>query len=41
MDQLKAISYWERKLIKNVIDEALTNYVDLYEKNNGPVQLPK
>lgn len=41
IDQLKAISYWERKLIKTVIDEALTNYVDLYEKNNGSVQLPK
>ena len=41
IDKLKAISYWERKMIKNIIDEALKNYIDSYEQNKGPIQLPK
>ena len=41
IDKLKAISYWERKMIKNVLEEALTHYIDLYEKDKGPIQLPK
>jgi hypothetical protein len=41
IQKLKAISYWERKLIKIIIDEALANYIDLYEKKNGAIQLPK
>ncbi len=41
IDKLKAISYWERKMIKNILDDALTKYIDLYEKDNGPIQLPK
>lgn len=34
LDKLKAIAYWDRKLIKEVINEALINYIDKYEKNN-------
>jgi len=41
VERLKAISYWERKLIKNVLDEALTAYFDFYEKEKGPIQLPQ
>jgi hypothetical protein len=41
IEKLKAISYWERKMIKSVLDDALTQYFDLYEKTKGPVQLPK
>ena len=41
VDKLKAISYWERKMIKNVLDEALALYIDLYEKDKGSIQLPK
>ena len=41
IDKLKAISYWERKMIKNVIDEALKEYIDSYEQNKGPIQVPK
>ena len=41
IDKLKAISYWERKMIKNIIDEALKNYIDSYEQNKGHIQLPK
>lgn len=41
LDKLKAISYWERKMIKNVLDEALTLYINLYEKDKGSIQIPK
>ncbi len=41
VDKLKAISYWERKMIKNVLDESLTLYIDLYEKDKGSIQLPQ
>lgn len=41
IDKLKAISYWQRKMIKNTIDEALKEYIDSYEQKNGPIQLPE
>lgn len=34
LDKLKAIAYWDRLLIKEVINEALSNYIDKYEKAN-------
>lgn len=40
LEKLKAISYWERKKIKNVLDEALSTYIELYEKEKGAIQLP-
>ena len=41
LDKLKAISYMERKMIKNVLEEALAFYISKYEKENGGVVLPK
>jgi hypothetical protein len=41
LDKLKAISYWERKMIKNVLDDALSSFIEQYEARNGPIQLPK
>lgn len=41
IERLKAISYWERKLIKTIINEAFVNYIEKYEKDNGPIKLPK
>lgn len=38
LDKLKAIAYWDRKLIKDVVGEALQDYVDRYEKKNGAVK---
>jgi hypothetical protein len=40
-EKLKAISYWERKKIKEVLNEALTLFLEQYEKEKGPIQLPK
>ncbi|HJD59406.1 MAG TPA: hypothetical protein LFW20_01835 [Rickettsia endosymbiont of Omalisus fontisbellaquei] len=41
VEKLKAISYWDRKKIKDVVNEAFKNYIELYEQENGPIQLPK
>lgn len=42
LDKLKAIAYWDRKLIKEVVDTALQEAVAKYEKKNGDVKpIPK
>lgn len=37
-EKIKAIAYWERLQIKEVIDEALSSYVNQYEKQHGPIK---
>jgi hypothetical protein len=42
LDKLKAIAYWDRVLIKDVISKALLETVAKYEKKNGEVKpIPK
>lgn len=42
LDKLKAIAYWERVLIKEVVAEALQEAVVKYEKKNGVINpIPK
>ena len=42
LDKLKAIAYWERVLIKDVINTALQEAVVKYEKKNGDIKpIPK
>ena len=41
IEKLKAIAYWERNKIKNILNQALSNYIELYEKENGEIKLPK
>ncbi|CAI8328361.1 MAG: Uncharacterised protein [Porticoccaceae bacterium UBA1117] len=42
LDKLKAIAYWDRKLIKEVVDTALQDRVNKYEKKNGDIKpIPK
>jgi len=38
LEKLKAIAYWERITIKQVVNEALENYIKKYEKNKGEVK---
>lgn len=38
LDKLKAIAYWERVLIKDVVTEALENAIAKYEKSKGEVK---
>lgn len=42
LDKLKAIAYWERVLIKEVVATALQEAVAKYEKKNGTINpIPK
>ena len=42
LDKFKAIAYWDRALIKNMINTALEDYVTRYEKTNGSIKpIPK
>jgi len=42
LDKLKAIAYWDRVLIKDVINTALQDRVDKYEEKNGDIKpIPK
>lgn len=37
-EKIKAIAYWERLQIKEVIDQALSDYVNQYEQQRGMVR---
>lgn len=42
LEKLKAIAYWDRVLIKDVVNTALQDRVDKYEKKNGNIKpIPK
>lgn len=42
LDKLKAVAYWDRRLIKEVVSSALQEAVDKYEKKNGNIKpIPK
>jgi len=42
LEKLKAIAYWDRILIKDVINIALEGAIAKYEKKNGEIQpIPK
>jgi hypothetical protein len=42
LDKLKAIAYWDRVLIKEVINSALKEAIDKHEKKNGAIKpIPK
>ncbi len=42
LDKLKAIAYWDRVLIKDVLNTAIQETVAKYEKNNGDIKpIPK
>lgn len=42
LEKLKAIAYWDRILIKDVVNTALQEAVDKYERKNGDIKtVPK
>ncbi len=42
LEKMKAVAYWERLNIKEVINEALDRYVGAYERQNGELkEVPK
>jgi len=38
LEKLKAVAYWDRKLIKEVINTALQEAIDKHEKKNGSIK---
>lgn len=40
-DKIDAIAYWDRTTVKEVVNEAFTDKVTMYEKKNGKIKLPK
>lgn len=40
-EKIKAIAYWERKMLKTVLYEALENYINSYESSKGKIMLPR
>lgn len=42
LEKCKAIAYWDRKLIKDVVGDALQEYIARYEKKDGEIKpVPK
>jgi predicted HicB family RNase H-like nuclease len=41
LDKIRAISYMERKMMKNILEETLSVYINDYETTNGSITLPK
>lgn len=40
LESLKAIAFWERKMLKDILFSALNSYIKEYEKENGDIKLP-
>ncbi|SDY06287.1 hypothetical protein [Flavobacterium degerlachei] len=42
LEKLKALAYWDRVLIKDIINQALEEHISRYEKKNGEIkEMPK
>lgn len=39
-EKMKAIAYWDRKLIKDVVNEAFEAFINKYEKSHGQLVSP-
>lgn len=38
LKDIKAIAYWERKKLKEIMNEALSSYIDKYVKEKGNIK---
>ncbi len=41
LDAIKAIAFWERRMLKDILNDALSSYILNYEKNNGKINYPQ
>jgi len=37
IDKIEDVAYWERKMIKEVVSEALMTYIEAFEKDHGKI----
>ena len=40
LEKLKAIAYWDREQIKDVLERALSEYLERHEKKHGKIKTP-
>ena len=38
LEKMKAVAYWDRVLIKDIINQALEEHITRYEKKNGEIK---
>ncbi len=41
LEKIKSIAYWDRLQIKEVVNDALSNYLQQWEAKNGHIKPPK
>lgn len=42
LEKLKSLAYWDRLLIKDIVNNAFEDYISRYEKKNGEIkEMPK
>lgn len=42
LEKLKSLAYWDRVLIKDIVNNAFEDYISRYEKKNGEIkEMPK
>jgi len=41
IELMKSISFWQRKKIKKVVDEAFSAYIEAYIAKNGQIKKPE
>nr|WP_181716110.1 hypothetical protein [Flavobacterium sp.]QJS06633.1 partitioning protein ParB [Flavobacterium sp.] len=42
LEKMKALAYWDRALIKDIVSNAFEEYIARYEKKNGEIkEMPK
>lgn len=42
LEKMKALAYWDRLLIKDIINQAFEEHISRYEKKNGEIkEMPK
>ena len=41
LDKLRAVAFMERKMIKDILGDALSSFFENYAKENGKIILPK
>ena len=42
LEKMKSLAYWDRVLIKDIVNTAFEDYISRYEKKNGEVkEMPK
>jgi hypothetical protein len=39
LEKMRAIAYWDRVLLKDIVNTALSEYIEQYESKNGTIKV--